>query len=199
MTFDEYKNKIVDKNSQPLLERLKKHHEDSYLHSLRVSYLSYFAAEYTGIPFDKKVKCAEGALLHDIGKTHIPVSVLESQNLTPEQYAEIRNHPVKGYEDYIKSSSVDLEVAAIILQHHELLDGSGYPLQLTGTKLLKLTQIVTVADVYDALRSKRDYKKPWKKEEVLKYMLDNTRYYNEKYINVMGKMENLKDFDLYPG
>jgi HD-GYP domain-containing protein (c-di-GMP phosphodiesterase class II) len=108
--------------------------------------------------------CAEMeqfAPMHDIGKVGIPDSILLApRKLTAEEFAEMKRHTVLGHS--IVSGNPEMELAAqIILSHHEKWDGSGYPAGLRGDAIPLPARIAAIADVYDALRSKRPYKTPW--------------------------------------
>ncbi len=99
-----------------------------------------------------------GALLHDIGKIGVPDSILRKPGkLTPEEWVEIRQHPLIGYEMCAK---IDLlkTAATIVLHHHEAWDGSGYPYGLKGEAIPLGARIFAVADTLDAMTSDRPYR-----------------------------------------
>ncbi len=99
-----------------------------------------------------------GGLLHDIGKIGVPASILDKPGrLTPEERTIIEMHPVIGAEILKPISAFD-ELQPLVLYHHEVLDGSGYPDGLTGDAIPALVRILTVADVFDALVSDRPYR-----------------------------------------
>ncbi len=113
-----------------------------------------------------------GALLHDIGKAFIPKDILlKKDKLTDEELSIVRDHTAKGYE-YLKSNSYLTAPSRIIaFQHHERLDGSGYPNGLKEGQINKLAKIVAIADVYDAFTSDRPYKKASPPHEALEYIM----------------------------
>jgi HD-GYP domain-containing protein (c-di-GMP phosphodiesterase class II) len=97
-------------------------------------------------------------LLHDIGKISIPTEILSKPGqLTASEMAMIRFHPSVGY-DILKSIEFDWPVADIILQHHERLNGSGYPMGISGENILVEARIIAVADVVEAMSSHRPYR-----------------------------------------
>lgn len=98
-----------------------------------------------------------GALLHDIGKSKIRQNILEKSGvLTPKEFEEVKKHPIHGVE-MCQYMDLDQSVAQCVLFHHEKLDGSGYP---TGTmNIPKHVQVITVADMYDAITCERPYRK----------------------------------------
>ena len=106
-----------------------------------------------------------GALLHDLGKIRVPGDILnKNSRLDEDEFAVIRRHPAEGarrikeMEHLLPNPSVLAQVAA---QHHEHIDGKGYPANLTGDKIHRYAKIVAIADVYDALTSERPYKKAY--------------------------------------
>jgi HD-GYP domain-containing protein (c-di-GMP phosphodiesterase class II) len=100
-----------------------------------------------------------GALLHDIGKTKIDISILnKEEDLTREEFIEIKKHSEYGFNILRQYPDVSLLSAHIAFQHHERWDGKGYPRQLDGDKILEYARIVAVADVYDALLADRPYR-----------------------------------------
>ena len=99
-----------------------------------------------------------GGLLHDIGKIAIPDAILlKPGKYTDEEFTAMKQHPVLGCEICQKLRSVQ-DALPIIRHHHERLDGSGYPDGLHGNSISPLVRIVTIVDIYDALRSRRTYK-----------------------------------------
>jgi HD-GYP domain-containing protein (c-di-GMP phosphodiesterase class II) len=97
-------------------------------------------------------------LLHDIGKVSIPTEILSKPGLlTDVEMSMIRTHPKVGY-DILKSIEFQWPVADIVLQHHERLDGSGYPSGIRGERILLEARILAVADVVEAMSSHRPYR-----------------------------------------
>ncbi len=112
---------------------------------------------------EELVDFAMGCMFHDIGKTKISSDILNKPGkLTEEEFEEIKKHPRYGYflmKDYLARSSLD-----IILHHHERIDGSGYPDGLVGPMISDNAKIALIADIYDALTTRRSYsdaKKPF--------------------------------------
>jgi len=112
-------------------------------------------------------------MLHDIGKTIIPAPILNKKSsLSQQEFAEIKKHPEWGYRT-LKESAELKDIAKYILHHHEHWDGSGYPDGLIGEEIPLISQIVAVADAWDAMCSDRSYRKALKKEEAVNRILKN--------------------------
>jgi HD-GYP domain-containing protein (c-di-GMP phosphodiesterase class II) len=127
-------------------------------HSERVAAYAVLTAQTLGESVETCRIIHRAGLLHDIGKLGISNSVLDKPDkLTPEEFNQVKSHPV--YSGAILSSvSVFKDIATVGLQHHEKLDGSGYPHGLKGNQITHLSRIVTVADIYDALTADRPYR-----------------------------------------
>ncbi|MBO1329458.1 HD domain-containing protein [Acetobacter suratthaniensis] len=106
------------------------------------------------------VHLALGAQLHDIGKRHIPDTILDApRRLTPAEWAVMRLHTILGLEILCRAlGHVPQDVADCVLLHHEHWDGSGYPIGLSGASIPLLARLVAIADFIDALASPRAYK-----------------------------------------
>jgi putative nucleotidyltransferase with HDIG domain len=141
------------------LEVVRSHHSGTFQHCLLVTGAAAAYANHTQMPEQMRVDFTMAALLHDIGKAEIPNSILDKPAaLTPEEFATIRKHPGIG-ADYLKrQTSVPPRVVEAVLQHHEYLDGSGYPNGIRGDSVSPMARILTVCDVYGALVEHRSYK-----------------------------------------
>ena len=123
--------------------------------------------------------CTICAYLHDIGKIFIPANVLQKPaKLTDEEYNIIKTHTTIGYEMCMKDPKLR-PYAAGPYYHHEALDGSGYPQGLTKKEIPYEAQIIRVADEYDAIVSKRQYKSHIGISDTLKILIDNTKPHKE--------------------
>ena len=138
----------------------------------RMSRFAGLVAEQVGLA-DEEVRVIElAAPLHDIGKIAIPDSVLmKAGPLEPHEVAVMRRHPLIGHELLSGSSNRFIQMGAVMaLRHHERHDGSGYPDGLAGGEIPLEASIVAVADVLDALISRRPYKEPWTLDAALGYL-----------------------------
>jgi len=134
--------------------------KDSYTrgHSDRVSAYSVLIGEELGL-YDKDLKTLKvGGLFHDIGKLGISDTILlKPSGLTDEEYNELKKHPSIG-KQIVSSSTIFRDIVPIIYSHHERYDGNGYPQKIKGEEISFLARIVSVADAFDAMTSKRSYR-----------------------------------------
>jgi HD-GYP domain-containing protein (c-di-GMP phosphodiesterase class II) len=129
-------------------------------HSERVSEFSVAIAEELGLPREQISHVRIGGILHDVGKIGVPDAILgKDGGLSEAEYNEIKKHPSKGYEIMSQEELTWRlrEELPALLQHHERLDGRGYPHRLSGDEIRPIAKIVHVADVFDALTSDRPY------------------------------------------
>ena len=149
--------------------------EDTGRHLRRMSRFSGILAIGMGVPAPEAEDIRYAAPLHDVGKVAIPDSILRKPaKLTPEEYEEMKKHTVYGAKMLANAESRLLRLASkIAVAHHECWDGSGYPYGLKGEQISLEARIVTVADVFDALSSKRVYKGEWTVEDALHHIEDN--------------------------
>ena len=146
--------------------------EDTGNHIVRMSKYARLIAEELRLTALECDEIEAAAPMHDIGKIGIPDQILlKPGRHTGEETAIMRRHPVIGHEILADSPSRYLQMGAIIaLGHHEKFDGSGYPQGLAGDAIPLAARIVAVADVFDALTSKRPYKGAWSFQEALNYI-----------------------------
>jgi HD-GYP domain-containing protein (c-di-GMP phosphodiesterase class II) len=146
--------------------------EDTGRHLRRMSRFSGILAQGIGLSFQEAEDIRYAAPLHDIGKVAIPDSILRKPaKLTTEEFDEMKKHTVYGAKMLANAESRLLRLAAkVAVGHHEHYDGSGYPYGLKGDQISVEARVVTVADVFDALSSKRVYKGEWTVEDALAYI-----------------------------
>ena len=182
-----------------LLEKLKEKPISSYEHSLRVSNLCELFGQKIGLSEEEIEKLKLGALLHDIGKLQIPNSILEKPSrLTSEEYSTIKKHPIYGYNLLIQAGVSDKDVLDMVLQHHERIDGLGYPYGLANDSISNLTRILTICDSYDAMSSKRAYKNEYSldyiKSELKEYAGSQFDYeYANMFLSYLNEESIKKD------
>lgn len=143
-------------------------------HSQRVSNLSMSIAQEMGMNGDLIYDLRIGSLLHDFGKIGVPDSILtKPARLTNKEYEQVKKHPSIGHR-IIEQIEQLHNVLPAIIQHHERLDGSGYPSGLHGEQISLMGLIVAVADVFDALTIDRPYRKAMEVESAIDYLQQNS-------------------------
>lgn len=127
-------------------------------HQRRVSELAVAIAREMGLPQEQINGLHLAAIIHDLGKIRVPAEILSKPGkLTDSEFGMIKDHPQAGY-DILKDVKFPWPIAAIVWQHHERLDGSGYPQGLKGDQILPESRIIAVADVVEAISSHRPYR-----------------------------------------
>lgn len=156
--YNKLRGKFTKELALSMIHMLEFHDEYTIGHSENVAILSSDFAEYLDLEDEKISRIYWAGLVHDIGKILIPYRILnKSGKLTKDEYQIIKKHPRWAYET-LKSSSQLSDIAEFVLYHHENWDGSGYPAGLRGDKIPLLSQIISIADCWDAMRSNRAYR-----------------------------------------
>lgn len=178
--IDECKNvarKIVDQ----VLERgilsldltdLRSFDSYTYAHSVNVAVIACVIGFGLNLNSEELEQLVTAGLLHDLGKLVIPREILNKPaRLTNEEYDLMKTHSKLSYELIKERWDISANVKAAVLYHHENVDGSGYPDGKEGDQTSLFTKILHVADVYDALVSKRPYKNPYSPYEACEYLM----------------------------
>lgn len=133
----------------------------TYLHSLDTGVMATFMGVYAKKFNEFQIKqLGIGALLHDIGKLKIKHSIINKKGrLTKEEYEEVKKHPIYGEELLSKYPKISSEAIKIVGQHHERVDGNGYPKGLNDKQICTFGKIVSICDVYSAVKANRSYRK----------------------------------------
>lgn len=142
------------------LIEINQHDNYTYMHSVNVATLSLMTGSLMGLNRKNLEILGISALMHDLGKILIDQSILnKSEKLEDHEYEVLKEHATKGYELLKNGYKQSYLPAHVALQHHERIDGSGYPKGLSGNKIHRFAKIVAVADVFDAMTSNRIYQK----------------------------------------
>lgn len=132
----------------------------TYIHSVNVAFYSMLIAKWLELSDCEIDKAIQSGLLHDVGKSQIPIEILNKKGkLTIEEYEVIKKHTLLGYDILEHIDYFDHEIKKAVLLHHERTDGSGYPFHYNIADMNLYSRIVAVADVFDAMTSERVYKK----------------------------------------
>src|SRR5256885_902531 len=138
------------------------HHVGSYRHCLFVTGFAVSFAQHLGMREDDQRRLTRAALLHDVGKAFVPVAILDKPaKLTDEEMRVIRMHPRLGYDALAAQGGFPAEMLDVVLHHHELLDGTGYPNGLRGNQISDIVRLTTIVDIHAALVEKRAYRLPF--------------------------------------
>jgi HD-GYP domain-containing protein (c-di-GMP phosphodiesterase class II) len=148
--------------------RLADKDEYTERHTRRVALLAVQVGEQLGLSASRLRALAIGALVHDIGKLSVPDAILKKPAaLDDEEYAVVQAHPDWGYKLLHELGGFSEAVRHLVRDHHERLDGAGYPRGLRAEQIALDTRILTVCDVYDALISKRVYRSAWTQDDAI--------------------------------
>ena len=155
---------------------IRLHDSYTFSHSVNVAVLATMLGNLCGYSKSKLQVITLGGLLHDIGKLAVPTPILnKTSSLTADEFKIIRRHPSEGRKILKELNSPIASILAIIaVQHHEHLDGSGYPYHVRGKSIHPYSRITAIADVYDALTSARSYKRAYKPNVVYQMMMKNS-------------------------
>jgi HD-GYP domain-containing protein (c-di-GMP phosphodiesterase class II) len=151
----------LERNADALLSlsRLQQTDDYTYRHCVNVCILTTTFARYLGLDGKKTFASGLAGMFHDLGKALVPLDILNApRKLSEAEFAVMKSHPVLGYEQLVTVPNILPEVLMGAMQHHEKHNGAGYPQGLAGDAISDIGRMVGVADIYDALTSKRAYK-----------------------------------------
>lgn len=174
---------------------IKTHDNYTYMHSIDTGIMAAFIGINMKLSKEELRNLGVGAILHDIGKVKVKSDIINKTGaLTEEELMEIKRHPIYGAEILKKNFYIPDAVINAVLQHHERIDGLGYPYGLDGNQISKLAKIVCICDVYDAVSSDRSYRKKFSPNEAYELVLSgNGSMFDEGIVKIF------KDtFAVYP-
>lgn len=176
---------VVGEACRPLIETVKRnefksilnsvrdHDNYTYAHSLRVAVLLLLFGTAAGVDGDDLAVLASGGLLHDAGKMSIPLAILNKPGrLDDAEFTIIKSHVAETVRFLRAGGNIPNPVIIIAEQHHEKLDGTGYPNGLKGAQLNELARMAAIVDVFGALTDRRPYKPAMDSEPALRLMAD---------------------------
>lgn len=149
---------------------------DTGAHIWRMAAYARVLAEAVGWDTDRARLLEQAAPMHDTGKIGIPDEILKKPGkLNPREWTTMKRHTEIGFEILSRSRAPLFQLAAeVALNHHERWDGSGYPRGLSGSEIPESARIVAVADVFDALATRRPYKDPWPLDVVISKITEDS-------------------------
>jgi len=179
----------------PWVEAVQSHHSDTYCHSLMVSGIAGLFARHLGWSDADCQEIIAGGLLHDIGKMRIPLTILDkAEKLTPEERAVIDKHPQFGREILKPRLEVPIDIKKMAIQHHEYLDGSGYPDGLKAARISPKVRLITICDIFTALTETRSYREALPVRAALGTMKEMGKKLDQDLLNRFARMVIERDF-----
>lgn len=170
-------------NAFDMVQNLRHYDDSTYAHSMNVGLLCNVFADWLEFGEDEKKTLTVAGILHDIGKTRVPLEIIQKPaRLSEEEYQIIKKHTEYGFA-ILTENKLDYHIRYTALQHHERMDGSGYPLGLAGDHIDEYARIVSIIDVYDAMTSPRVYRGPTCPFDVIQiFEEEGFQKYDSRYI-----------------
>lgn len=170
----DYLVNVISENEECMMNiiDIKNYNEYAYVHSMQVSITCVLIGKKLKFSNSKLKDVAIAGLLHDLGKTFIPLEILEKEGpLTEDEFNIMRQHPNLALSKLTSCKTLSKEILDGIGQHHEKMDGTGYPHNLCGDEISEFAKIIAIADVYDALTTDRSYRPAWDAHKAVDYMI----------------------------
>lgn len=186
----------IDQNNAIAIDigELKTCDEYTFKHSVDVATISMILAKHQGLSKQEVFEIGVTGLMHDIGKTKVPIEILNKPGrLDDDEFEIMRQHSVYGYRIVQSRPDFSTAVALGVLQHHEKINGSGYPMKIVENQISPYAKILSVADIYDALITERPYKQAFSQRDAVEMIMSMT---GELDINAMRSF--LESMILYP-
>ncbi len=187
---------VISQNNAVAIDinALKTSDEYTFKHSVDVATISMVLAKQQGLSRKDIYEIGVSGLLHDVGKTKIPNEILNKPGrLDDEEFAIMKQHSVYGYHMIKDRPEFNNGICLGVLQHHEKMNGKGYPLGFDANKICPYAKILTVADIYDALVTERPYKSAFTQKDAIEMIMSMT---DELDLNAMKSF--LESMILYP-
>lgn len=157
------------------INMLKVSDEYTFKHSVDVATMAMVVAKQHGMSEKDIHEIGIAGILHDMGKSKIPNEILNKPGrLTDEEFAIMKKHPVYGYNLLKGKPDLSNEILLGVLQHHEKMNGNGYPMGVNSSKISRFARIIAVVDVYDALVTERPYKKAFSQRDAVEMIMAMT-------------------------
>lgn len=187
---------VENNNFKAILSGVKDHDDYTYAHSMRVATMLTLLGHAAGFKNNEQLLLSSGGLLHDVGKMKIPHNILNKPGRLDEAEFKIMKSHVKETVDYLDHvGNIPRAVFIIAEQHHEKIDGTGYPYGLKGKELNELARMAAVVDVFSALTDRRVYKPAMPSSKAMKIMTEEmTNHLDQKYVQMFRGI--LGDADL---
>jgi HD-GYP domain-containing protein (c-di-GMP phosphodiesterase class II) len=178
------------KSFEHLLEEVSVFSFTTTKHETSVAIISLHLALHLGCDSILADSYYESAKIHDVGKIFISHDIIEKPGLLTDAERElVKYHTVEGCKILNYFHPDDILSYQAALYHHERIDGSGYPYGLKGNDIPEVARIISICDVYDALRSKRSYKEPMHHNDALRIMNESKHTYDSDMFNAFVKLD----------
>lgn len=169
-----YMSSLISENEVVLFEMFEtlRHDYHTYTHVYNVASYSLLLAKAIGITEEAELReISMAALLHDMGKLRIPLHILNKKGrLTEQEWKIIQRHPTDGFLTLATRPDLNEAQLMMVYQHHEKLDGSGYPVGVDRGDVHPYARLCAVVDIFEALTSNRPYRNPATKHEAMEYL-----------------------------
>lgn len=171
------------------LTEIQGYDDYTFHHSVNATIIGLVLGLASGYSERKLLEFGMGVLMHDIGKIMVPGDILNKQTrLNEEEFEEIKRHSAIGFEILRKNHDFSLLSAHVAFQHHEKWDGSGYPRGLKQSEIHEYGKLAAVADVYEALTSKRVYRKALEPNEAYEYIVSQSnKHFDPQVLEIFKK------------
>lgn len=175
-------------NAFDMVQNLRRYDDSTYTHSMNVGLLCNVFAGWLEFSEEDKKIVTLGGVLHDIGKTRMPLHIIQKPGkLSNEEYRIIKKHTEMGYK-ILEENRLNYHIRNVALMHHERCDGSGYPNGLKEREIDYFAKVVAIVDVYDAMTSPRVYRGPMCPFDVIDiFVKEGLQKYDSKFIMVFLK------------
>jgi|SRR5680860_33475 len=171
------------------LTEIQGYDDYTFHHSINTTIIGLVLGLASGYSEQKLLEFGMGILMHDIGKIKVPESILNKKTpLMEEEFEEIKRHSTFGFDILRKNNDFNLLSAHVAFQHHEKWDGSGYPRGLKGNEIHEYGRLAAIADVYEALTSKRIYRKALEPNEAYEYIVSQSnKHFDPKVLKIFKR------------
>lgn len=154
------------------LYELNQYDDYTYIHCIDTGIMAVFLGKSLELSMEELKNLGISAMLHDIGKIKISDKIINKKGpLNPEEYEEIRKHPIYGYNILKDAGVKNIEILSAVIEHHEKVNGTGYPLAIKGNKITKFAKIISVCDVFTAVSANRSYRSRFSPNEAYEYVI----------------------------
>lgn len=186
---DVIKNILENKDVMANLLELKSYNDYTFFHSANVAVLSGVIGAKCDLSDMEMEAVVTAGFLHDIGKIFIDPDIINApRRLTDSERVQVMDHPRLGYDFLINHFHFDDIVTQAVYEHHEWVNGEGYPRRMAKDDIMFISKILRAADVYDAMTSNRPYHVPFLPSEVMEYIMGRAGLeFDSKVVRVMSK------------